>query len=165
MEISGLVNLAGITRDKTLLKMTEEQWDQVIAVNLKGAFLMTKYSGQLMKENGGSMIMIGSTSALQGKYGQANYAATKGGLEAFVRTAARELARYKIRVNCIIPGFISTPMTDKIPDDYKIAAVKSIPLGRAGKPEDVAYTVEFLLSDKSAFITGTSIQVDGGMRM
>jgi len=165
LEISGLVNLAGITRDKTLLNMTEEQWDQVISVNLKGAFFMVKYSAQLMMEKGGSIIMIGSTSAHHGNFGQANYAASKMALEGFARSTARELAKYNIRVNCVVPGYIETPMTDQIPDQQRMKTIDAIPLRRIGSPVDVAYAIEFLLSEKSSFITGSAIRVDGGLRM
>lgn len=163
--LQGLVNLAGITRDKTILKMDEEDWDIVINVNLKGAYFMSKYSAEIMKSNGGSIIHIGSTSAHQGNFGQANYAASKMALEAFSRSAAREFAKYNIRVNCVVPGYVETPMTDQIPDEYRSKTIDSIPLGRIGKPLDVAHAIEFLLSEKSSFITGSSIRVDGGLRM
>lgn len=164
-KITGLVCLAGITRDRTLLKMTEAEWDQVINVNLKGTYNVIKALGDVMKRNGGSMITVGSAVTRFGNYGQSNYIASKAAVEAFTRTVARELARYGIRVNCIVPGFIETPMALAIPKDRFEMVVKSIPVGRVGKPEEVADLIEFLLSDKSSYITGTSIQIDGGLRM
>ncbi|MCH8905658.1 MAG: SDR family oxidoreductase [Candidatus Heimdallarchaeota archaeon] len=163
--LDGVVHLAGITRDKSMLKMDKSEWDQVIGVNLTGTFNILKVCAPLMKSAGGSIVLTGSTSALFGNFGQINYVASKGGVEAMTKTAARELAAYNIRVNCIIPGFIDTPMTRKMPEERYNAVQQMIPLKRAGQPEDVAELINFLISSKSSYITGTSILIDGGFRM
>ncbi|RMH17429.1 MAG: SDR family oxidoreductase [Gammaproteobacteria bacterium] len=163
--LSGIVNLAGITRDKTLLKMDDSLWEQVIQVNLTGSFNVIKRGALHMKEHGGSMVFVGSTAALNGNFGQVNYAASKAGIQGLVRSSARELARYGIRVNCIVPGFIDTEMTRKIPETRIEELLKRIPLARAGTPTEVGNLIEFLISDKSSYITGSSILIDGGLRM
>jgi len=163
--LSGVVNLAGITRDKTLLKMDEKQWDQVLAINLTGSFHVVKRAAEHMRESGGSMVFVGSTAALNGNFGQVNYAASKAGIQGLVRSSARELSKYGIRVNCVIPGFIDTEMTRKIPTERIQDLRKRIPLGRPGQPEEVGNLIEFLVSDRSSYITGASMLIDGGMRM
>ncbi len=174
IELTGVVNLSGIIRDRTLLKMEKGQWDQVIDVNLTGSFNVVKRAALHMKQNtentdteitGGSMVFVGSTAALNGNFGQVNYAASKAGIQGLVRSAARELGRYGIRVNCVIPGFIDTKMTQSIPEERVEALKRTIPLHRAGSPEEVGNLIEFLISDRSSYITGASILVDGGMRM
>ncbi|MDH5647258.1 MAG: SDR family oxidoreductase [Candidatus Heimdallarchaeota archaeon] len=165
LKVKGLVHLAGIIRDKTLLKMSIAEWDSVIDVNLRGTFLMTKNSAELMTDTGGSIILTASTAALFGNYGQANYVASKSGVIGFTKTVARELARYNIRVNALVPGFITSPMTDTIPKQVYEGIIKQIPLQRPGTPLDIANVIEFLLSDKSSYITGTTINIDGGLRM
>ncbi|RMG22112.1 MAG: SDR family oxidoreductase [Methanobacteriota archaeon] len=164
--ISGLVNLAGITRDRTLFKMSQEEWDSVISTNLTGSFNVLKRCAEHMRNQGkGSIVMVGSTAALNGNFGQTNYSASKAGIQGLVRSASRELARYGIRINCIIPGLIETPMSAKIPKERMDLLLNLIPLGRAGNPSEVANLINFLISDESSYITGTSILVDGGLRM
>ncbi len=166
IKISGIVNLAGITRDRTLLKMNHEEWENVISVNLTGSFNVLKRGAEHMKMHGkGSIVLIGSTAALNGNFGQTNYSASKAGIQGLVRSASRELARNGIRVNCVIPGLIETPMSAKIPKERWETILKIIPLGRAGKPEEVANLINFLISDESSYITGSSMLVDGGLRM
>ncbi|MHA2502628.1 MAG: SDR family oxidoreductase [Candidatus Kariarchaeaceae archaeon] len=163
--ISGLAHLAGITRDRSLLKMSDEEWNTVINVNLTGTFLVLQVVSATMKKEGGAIILTGSTAARHGNFGQLNYVATKAGVEGMTRTAARELAKYNIRVNCIVPGYISTAMTEAMPEETKESVIRQIPLNRPGKPSDVAKTIEFLLSERSNYITGESVKVDGGLRI
>lgn len=161
-----LVNNAGITKDSFLLRMDEKDWDRVIDVNLKGAFLVTKaFLRMMMKERNGSIINIASVIGLMGNAGQANYAASKGGLIAFTKSIAKEGASRNVRANCIAPGYIETPMTERLPEDVKNKYLEYIPLGRYGRPEDVANVALFLASDESSYITGQVIVVDGGMLM
>ncbi len=166
ISVSGMVNLAGITRDRTLLKMSRADWDSVISTNLTGSFNVLKRCAEHMKEHGGgSIVLVGSTAALNGNFGQTNYSASKAGVQGLVRSASRELARYGIRVNCIIPGLIKTPMSAKIPKERMDRLLEFIPLGRAGEPSEVANLINFLISDESSYITGSSILIDGGLRM
>ncbi|MHA2249221.1 MAG: SDR family oxidoreductase [Candidatus Kariarchaeaceae archaeon] len=165
LPVSGLVNLAGIIRDRSILKMEEKEWDAVIDVNLKGTFNMVKAVAPLLKENGGSIITVGSVVAKYGNFGQANYVASKAGVEAMTKTVAREFAKYGIRANCIVPGIIESPMSDLIPDHLMKRNISMIPLGRLGQPNEIASVIQFLLSEQSSYITGTSIQVDGGIHM
>ena len=159
-----LVNNAGITRDGFLLKMTEEQWDQVIDVNLKGVFNCCKFGATMMSEQQyGKIVNIASASAQMGNIGQVNYAASKGGVISLTKTLAKELARFNINVNAVAPGFIETPMTTAVPEKVRDFLVGQIPLARAGKPEDIANTVAFLASDLSSYITGQIISCNGGM--
>jgi len=165
-KIDILVNNAGITRDGLLVRMQESDWDLVLAVNLKGAFNCTKAVAKtMMKRRDGRIVNIASIIGIMGNAGQANYAASKGGLIAFTKTVAKELASRNVRANAIAPGFIQTDMTAKLTDEVKSEMMKHIPLGRLGSPQDVADLALFLASDDSAYITGQVIQVDGGMVM
>ena len=159
-----LVNNAGITRDNLLLMMKEDEFDQVIATNLKGAFNMMKHVGaHFLKRKQGTIINISSVSGLMGNAGQANYAAAKAGLIGLTKTAAKELAPRGITCNAIAPGFITTDMTDKLSDKQKEAVVDAIPLKRMGQPEDIAHLVAFLAGPLASYITGEVIKVDGGI--
>ena len=158
-----LVNNAGINRDSMLHKMSVEQWDQVIAVNLTGTFYMTQAAAKLMREQeSGAIINISSASWL-GTVGQANYAASKAGVVGLTKTAARELAKKGVTCNAICPGFIETDMTRGVPEKVWDIMVGKIPMGRAGKPSDVANMVAFLASEEADYITGEVINVGGGM--
>ena len=146
-----LVNNAGITRDTLLVRMTEEDWDAVLDINLKGAFLVTKaVAKQMMKQRSGAIVNIASVVGLTGNAGQANYTASKAGLMALTKTAAKELGGRNIRVNAVAPGFIRTAMTDKLAEPVKAAMLKLVPLGRPGEPEEVAQAVAFLASDAAS---------------
>lgn len=159
-----LVNNAGITRDNLLLKMSESDFDEVIATNLKGVFNCTKAVTKLMmKQRRGRIVNMSSVVALMGNAGQANYAAAKAGIIGFTKSAAKEFAPRGITVNAIAPGFIGTDMTNAIPEKIKDEMLKNIPLGRFGNPEDVANAVMFFVSEDAAYITGQVICVDGGM--
>lgn len=161
-----LVNNAGITRDNLLLRMSEDDFDRVIAVNLKGAFNWTKAAGRgMIKRGWGRIINISSVIGQMGNAGQANYAAAKAGLLGFTKSVARELAGKAITVNAVAPGFITTPMTEKLDEKTKALYLQTIPLKRAGTPEDVAAVCLFLASDEASYITGQIIRVDGGMLM
>jgi 3-oxoacyl-[acyl-carrier protein] reductase len=161
-----VVNNAGITRDALLIRMSEKDWDQVLAVNLKGAFNLSRAAGRsMMKQRSGCVINIASIIGLMGNAGQINYAASKGGLIALTKSLAKETAARGIRVNAIAPGFIATEMTEKIPEKIREEMVKAIPLGRMGTPEDVAAAVLFLASPAASYITGQVLVVDGGMRI
>jgi len=159
-----LINNAGITRDGLLVRMGEADWDAVINVNLKGAFNCSKALAKpMMKQRGGKIVNIASIIGIIGNAGQANYAASKGGIIAFTKSIAKELAPRNINVNAIAPGFIQTKMTAVLPENVRNEMMKLIPLGKFGTPSDVADLVVFLVSDNSAYITGQVIQVDGGM--
>lgn len=159
-----LVNNAGITRDGLLMKMSEEDFDQVINVNLKGAFNTIRFaSRQMLKQRSGRIINMSSVVGISGNAGQANYASSKAGVIGLTKAAARELASRGITVNAIAPGFIETEMTDVLSDAVKEASIAQIPLGKFGRPEDIAKTAAFLASDAAGYITGQVIQVDGGM--
>ncbi|PIU40824.1 MAG: 3-oxoacyl-ACP reductase [Candidatus Omnitrophica bacterium CG07_land_8_20_14_0_80_42_15] len=161
-----LVNNAGITRDSLLVRMSEEDWDRVLDVNLKGSFNCTKAVAKpMMKARGGKIINIASIIGIIGNPGQANYAASKGGMIALTKTMAKELASRNVRVNAIAPGFIKTAMTEKLSEDVKGAMLKEIPLSRFGEQGDVANIALFLAGEDSSYITGHVIQVDGGMVM
>jgi 3-oxoacyl-[acyl-carrier protein] reductase len=165
-KIDHLVNNAGITRDSLLLRMKEEDWDAVLAVNLKGVFNFSKaVIRSMLNSRYGRIVNISSVVGQMGNPGQANYAASKAGVVAFARSLAREVASRGITVNCVAPGYIATAMTDRLPEDVKKAFIDIIPMRRFGGPEDVAHAVKFLLSDEAAYITGQIIQVNGGMYM
>jgi 3-oxoacyl-[acyl-carrier protein] reductase len=164
--IDVLINNAGITKDGLLLKMKESDWDMVINVNLKGAFICTQKASRFMlKQKSGSIINMASVIGLMGNAGQANYAASKGGLIAFTKSCAKEFASRNIRVNAIAPGFIATEMTKILPEEVVRKYAESIPLNRMGTPQDVAHSCMFLASDYANYITGQTIQVDGGLIM
>ena len=161
-----LVNNAGITRDNLIVRMTDEEFDAVLDTNLKGAFHMIKHlTRTFMKQRYGKIINISSVSGIIGNAGQANYAASKAGLIGLTKSVARELASRNICVNAVAPGFIRTDMTDKLPENVRENAVKTIPLGKMGSPEDVAQAVLFLAGEASDYITGQVLCVDGGMAM
>ena len=161
-----LVNNAGITRDTLLPRMSEEDWDAVIDVNLKGTFLFTKaVSRPMMKQRGGAIVSIASIIGLIGNAGQCNYAASKAGIVALTKSAAKELASRNVRVNAVAPGFIQTQMTDALADDVKGKMLAAIPLKRLGQPEDVAQAVVFLASEAASYMTGQVLTVSGGMVM
>ena len=164
--IDVMVNNAGITRDGLLIRMSEQDWDAVMDVNLKSVFLFSKAVARIMmKQRSGSIVNIASIIGLIGNPGQGNYSASKGGIIAFTKSVARELASRNIRVNAIAPGFIETRMTEKIPEELQKKMLETIPLGRYGKPEDVADLTVFLAGDRSAYITGQVISICGGMVM
>ncbi len=161
-----LVNNAGITRDALLLRMEERDWDLVMAVNLKGAFLCSKAAArQMMKNRFGRIINISSVVGVMGNAGQANYSASKAGLIGLTKSLAKELAARNITVNAIAPGFIATEMTANLPKEALDKFLEAIPLGRPGTPADVAGAVKFLAGDDAGYITGQVIHVDGGMLM
>ncbi|NQT60552.1 MAG: 3-oxoacyl-[acyl-carrier-protein] reductase [Bacteroidetes bacterium] len=161
-----LVNNAGITRDGLIMRMKTEAWDDVIKVNLTGAFIACRTLARSMaKARKGVIINISSVVGIMGNGGQTNYAASKAGLIGFSKSLAKELASRNIRVNVIAPGFIETQMTEVINDEMKEVLKQQIPLGRIGNPEDIADTVLFLASDKAGYITGQVLAVDGGMVM
>lgn len=163
-KIDILVNNAGITKDTLLMRMTEEQWDAVIAVNLKSVFNLTKAVMQsMLKQKGGSIINMSSVVGVSGNAGQTNYSASKAGIIGFTKSVARELGSRNIRCNAIAPGFILTEMTDNLPPDIKSDWINKIPLKRGGTPDDVANAALFLASDLSTYISGQIIQVCGGM--
>jgi 3-oxoacyl-(acyl-carrier-protein) reductase len=164
--ISILVNNAGITRDKSFLKMTRDMWDEVLHVNLDGVFNATHAILPSMIEAGwGRILNLSSIVAQMGNFGQANYAATKGAVISFTETLARELARKNITVNAVAPGFIETDMTRDIPEAALLQVKAQTPIGRLGKPEEIADAIVFLASPRSGFITGQTLCVNGGMRM
>lgn len=161
-----LVNNAGITKDGLMMMMTEAQFDDVININLKGAFNTIKaVTRTMVKQRGGRIINITSVSGVMGNAGQANYSASKAGMIGLTKTMARELASRNITVNAVAPGFIETEMTAVLSDAVKEGAVKQIPVGRFGQPEDIANMVKYLASDEAAYVTGQVICVDGGMAM
>lgn len=161
-----LVNNAGITRDALLLRMKEEDWDSVIDINLKSVFLCSKEAVKIMsKQRYGRIVNIASVVAFMGNPGQANYSASKAGIVGLTKTIAREYASRSITVNAVAPGFITTPMTDALPENVKAEMLKSIPIGRFGSPLEVADAVCFLASEGAGYITGQVIHVNGGMFM
>ena len=161
-----LVNNAGITKDGLLMKMSEEDFDQVLDTNLKGAFHTIRFAlRQMIRQRSGRIVNMASVVGVSGNAGQANYAASKAGVIGLTKTTAREVASRGITVNAIAPGFIETDMTEVLPEKVKEASISQIPLGKFGKAEDVADAVAFLASDEAAYITGQVLHVDGGMVM
>jgi 3-oxoacyl-[acyl-carrier protein] reductase len=161
-----LVNNAGINRDTLMMRMKEGDWDDVININLKGVFNCTKaVTRQMMKQRSGRVINMASVVGIAGNPGQANYVASKAGVIGLTKSTARELAARNITANAIAPGYIETDMTDKLSEDVRSEILKGIPLGRIGKPEDVAALVCFLASEEGGYITGQTFNVDGGMIM
>ncbi|MBS4059745.1 MAG: 3-oxoacyl-[acyl-carrier-protein] reductase [Bacteroidetes bacterium] len=164
--IDVLINNAGITRDNLLLRMTEQDWDLVMAVNLKSVFNLTKaVQRSMIKQKGGSIINMSSVVGVNGNAGQSNYSASKAGMIGFTKSIAQELGSRNIRCNAIAPGFIETEMTHKLPEDVRAKWIGDIPLRRSGKPDDVADVAVFLASELSAYVTGQVISVCGGMSM
>ncbi|RYL95372.1 3-oxoacyl-[acyl-carrier-protein] reductase [Sporolactobacillus sp. THM7-4] len=161
-----VVNNAGITRDGLLMRMKEDDWDAVINTNLKGVFLVTKAAIRpMMRQKSGRIINVASVVGILGNAGQANYVAAKAGVIGLTKSTAREVASRGITVNAVAPGFISTEMTDQLPEEIKEKMREEIPLQKAGTPEDVARVVKFLASDDSSYMTGQTLSVDGGMAM
>ena len=161
-----LVNNAGITRDGLLIRMKDSDWDEVLNINLKGVYLVTKAVTKLMvKQRAGRIINMTSVSGVTGNVGQANYAAAKAGVIGFTKTCAKELAARGITVNAVAPGFIETAMTDVLPEKIKEGIAATVPFGRMGQPEEIASVVTFLASDFASYITGQVLNVDGGMVM
>jgi len=159
-----LVNNAGITRDNLILRLKEEDWDKVIAINLKGVFNCSKAVAKFMlKQRAGKIVNISSVIGIMGNAGQTNYGASKAGIIGFTKSLAKELGPRGICVNAVAPGYIQTAMTDKLPEEVKKKMLAMIPLGRFGKPEDIAAAVLFLASRASSYITGKVLTVDGGM--
>lgn len=165
-QIDILVNNAGITRDNLMMRMKEDEWDDVIDTNLKGVFNCIKAATRpMMKQRSGRIINITSVVGVLGNAGQANYVAAKAGVIGLTKTAARELASRGITVNAVAPGFIATDMTDVLPEDVKANLLTQIPLSRLGQADEIASVVHFLASDAAAYMTGQTLHVDGGMYM
>jgi 3-oxoacyl-[acyl-carrier protein] reductase len=164
-KLSNLINNAGITNDKLLLRMKEEDWDKVIHVNLKSAFNCTKAAVKHMLRTGGGIVNITSVVGVMGNAGQANYSASKAGLIGFTKSVAKEYGERNIRVNAVAPGFIRTKMTDALNDKTREEMLKAIPLRRFGETISVAHAVYFLLSDYGSYITGEVLNVNGGLHM
>jgi 3-oxoacyl-[acyl-carrier protein] reductase len=161
-----LVNNAGITRDNLLIRMSEQEWDLVIAINLKGVFNFTKAVGKIMmKQRSGNIVNISSVIGLMGNAAQTNYSASKAGVIGITKSVAKELASRNVRVNAVCPGYIQTAMTDKLSEEVKAKMLEFIPAKTMGTPQDVANTALFLASDLSSYVTGETIRVDGGMAM
>ncbi len=161
-----MVNNAGITRDTLMIRMSEKDWDLVLDINLKGAFLMTQATAKvMMKQRSGRIVNISSVVGQMGNAGQANYSASKAGLIGLTKSSARELASRGITVNAIAPGFIESEMTEKLPEEVRNEFMKATALKRFGKPEDIAAAVAFLVSDDASYITGQILAVNGGLLM
>ncbi len=159
-----LVNNAGINRDRLLLRMSPDEWDQVLEVNLRGAFLCTKYVlPHLIRQHSGRVVNISSVVGISGNPGQANYAAAKAGLIGFTKAVAREVASRKVTINALAPGFITTGMAEELPEDTRKQIMGRIPMGQFGTPEDVAEAALFLCTDGAAYITGQVLAIDGGL--
>jgi len=160
-----LINNAGICRDKTLAKMTKEDWQKVIDIDLTGVFNCTKAALALIVNNRGKIINVSSLVGIRGNFGQTNYAAAKAGIIGFTKSLAKEVGRFGVTVNAIAPGFIETNLTQKMPEEIKGMVKKFTPLGRFGKPEEVAFLITFLASEKADFITGSVVSIDGGLSL
>ncbi len=158
-----LVNSAGITKDRTLAKMTVEEWQKVIDVNLTSVFNCSKLALPMIIANQGNIVSISSFSALRGNFGQTNYDAAKAGIIGFTKTLSKEVGKFGVRVNAVAPGFIESKMTDAMPEEVKTMVKKLISLGRTGKPEEVAAVIAFLASDEASYITGNVVNIDGGL--
>jgi 3-oxoacyl-[acyl-carrier protein] reductase len=158
-----LVCNAGVTRDSVIWKMTEEQWDTVMSINLKGYFNYMRVVAPIFKsQNSGRIVNVSSINGIRGKFGQSNYSASKGGIIALTKTVARELGKFNVNVNAVAPGMVLTEMMEKIPEEFKEKAASESVLGRLAAPEDIANLVVFLCSEKSKHITGEVIKIDGG---
>ena len=165
-DLWNLVANAGITRDNLISRITVEDWERVIDVNLGGTFYVCKAaSRKLLRKRRGSIVTMSSVVGLHGNFGQTNYAASKGGVIALTKALAKEVGSRGIRVNCVAPGYISTELTDVLTEDIRDVLLGQTPLGRLGEPDDIAATVRFLLSDDASFITGAILSVDGGLGM
>jgi len=165
-KIDILINNAGITKDTLMIRMSEQDWDAVLTVNLKGTFLFTKAVARpMMKQRSGAIVNVASIIGLIGNAGQCNYAASKAGVIALTKSAAKELASRNVRVNAVAPGFIQTKMTEALPEEVRTKMLGAIPMGRFGQPEDVANVVLFLASDMSSYMTGQVLPICGGMVM
>ena len=163
-KIDILVNNAGVTADKLIMRMSEEDWDRVLSINLKGCFNMVKHvTPYMMRKRYGRIVSISSVVGLMGNAGQANYAASKAGIIGLTKTVAKEFGSRGITANAVAPGFIKTAMTDALTEEQKQAMYKMIPLGRLGETQDIADAVKFLVSDAAAYVTGVVLKVDGGM--
>jgi len=158
-----LINNAGITRDRTLLNMTNQEWDDVISVNLTGVFNCTRAVARIMKEqNYGRIVSASSNVAIRGNFGQTNYVATKSAIIGMTKVWAMELGRYNITVNCIAPGYITTAMTEAMPEKVRTESIPLIPLGKWGVPDDIANGYLYLASDEASFVSGICLTIDGG---
>ncbi len=165
-DVDILVNCAGITRDKTLSRMTPDQWDDVLRTNLDSAFNVTRHVVESMSLKGfGRIVNISSVNGQKGQFGQANYSAAKAGLHGFTKAVAQELAHKGVTVNSVSPGYVKTEMTDAIPDDIRDAIIQQVPMGRMASPEEIAYVVSFLTDDQNTYMTGANLPVNGGMYM
>ena len=161
-----LVNCAGITRDKTLRRMTPEQWDAVLRTNLDSAFNVTRQVVEGMSQNGfGRIVNISSVNGQKGQFGQANYSAAKAGLHGFTKAVAQALATKGVTVNSVSPGYVKTEMTDAIPEDIRDSILQQVPMGRMALPDEIAYVVSFLTDDRNTYMTGANLPVNGGMYM